>query len=191
MQGRTPAQIGVQPAVAAPAERVVARLRRHGRMLFWPTVLLLVVLAGAGYLAGRMTEQWQGIAVLSAAGLLLVVGFLMPLLSWLNRRYTITTRRVIVRHGFFVHVRQELLHSRGYDVSMRRSWLQSAFRSGDIVISTGPEQHVALRDVPNAGLVQSALHDLMEVNRAAGAGRTGEQGIGGGPGDGTVVWGQR
>ncbi len=179
----------VQPA-AAPTELVIARLRRHGRMLFWPVVLMVIVLAVVSYFAGRFPQQWENIALLAAGALLLIVGFFLPLLSWLTRRYTLTTRRIIVRHGFFVHVRQELLHSRGYTVSVRRSWAQSAFRTGDIVMSAAQEQPVVLRDVPNAALVQATLHDLMEANQSMLASRRqGEPPPA--PDDHTVVWGQR
>lgn len=180
---------GAGQQAAAPAEHVIARLRRHGRMLFWPTILLLAVAAAAGYLSGQMPEDWQSITVLVVAALLVLVGFIVPLLAWLSRRYTITTRRVILRHGFFVRVRQEVMHSRGYDVSVRRSWLQSAFRSGDILISTGQERPIVLRDVPNATLVQRTLHELMEATQGASAAR--RQGEQAGAGDHTVAWGER
>lgn len=180
---------GAGQQAAAPAEHVIARLRRHGRMLFWPTILLLAVAAAAGYLSGQMPEDWQSISVLVVAALLVLVGFIVPLLAWLSRRYTITTRRVILRHGFFVRVRQEVMHSRGYDVSVRRSWVQSAFRSGDILISTGQERPIVLRDVPNATLVQRTLHELMEATQGASAAR--RQGEQAGAGDHTVAWGER
>ncbi|HAM27567.1 MAG TPA: hypothetical protein DCP11_12960, partial [Microbacteriaceae bacterium] len=70
--------------------------------------------------------------------------------------------RIIIRTGFFVRVRQELLHSRGYDVTVRKNSMQSMFGSGDVFINTGLDHPVVLRDVPGADLVQSALHDLME-----------------------------
>lgn len=173
----------------APAEHVIARLRRHGRMLFWPTVLLLAVAAATGYFYGRMPEEWQNVAILIVAAVLVAVGFIAPLLAWLSRRYTITTRRVIVRHGFFVRVRQELMHSRGYEISVRRSWLQSAFRTGDILINTGLEQPIVLRDVPNASLVQRVLQELIEGSQGGfAARRPGGQGA---PDDHTVAWGER
>jgi hypothetical protein len=56
-----------------------------------------------------------------------------------------------------------LLHSRGYTVTLRTSWLQSLFRSGTIVIGGVDQKAVAqLRDVPRAEVVTEALHDLME-----------------------------
>ena len=69
--------------------------------------------------------------------------------------------------GLMVRTRQELLHSRGYDVTVRQNGMQQLFRSGDVLINTGLDRPVVLHDVPSAALVQSALHELME----RGAGR--------------------
>jgi hypothetical protein len=49
-------------------------------------------------------------------------------------------------------------------VTVRRAGLQLLFRSGDVRINTGLEHPVVLRDIPDADLVQSALHDLMEAS---------------------------
>jgi membrane protein YdbS with pleckstrin-like domain len=92
-----------------------------------------------------------------------VLLWVLPLLNWLAHRYVITTRRLVVRRGLVVRVRQELLHGRGYDVSLRRGPLQTLFRSGDVRINTGLEAPVVLKDVPNARLVVAALQDLMEA----------------------------
>ncbi len=152
------------------AESVVVRLRPHSRALFWPTVLLVIVAGGVGYVAGFASEQWQLFVVFGSAALLVLTGWLFPLLRWLSRRYTITTRRIVVRSGFFVRSRQELLHSRAHDVTLRRGALQSLFRSGDVILNAGQNNPVMLRDVPSAGLVQEALHDLIERAQRAGAG---------------------
>lgn len=143
-------------------EKVVARLRPHARVLIWPTLLLFALAGATGYFYGNMPEPWQNPAVLAGAIALAVLGWLLPLAVWLTKRYTITTRRIIFRHGFFVRTRQELLHSRGYDVSVRQNWLQAGFHSGSVLINSGLEHPLVLKDVPNVDLVQSVLHDLME-----------------------------
>ena len=145
-------------------ERVVARLRPHGRALFWPSLVLIAVVGTAGYLQGRFPLDWENTLVPVAAALVVVLLWLLPLLAWLGKRYIITTRRIILRHGFFVRVRQELLHSRGYDITVRKSALQSMFGSGNVEVNTGLDHPVVLRDIPNADLVQGALHDLMEAS---------------------------
>lgn len=160
MTKRTADEFG-QPA-SAPAERVVARLHPHARRLFWPAVLLIAVCGATGYFAGSFPESWQNVAVLVVAGLIVFFFCFLPLLFWLTTRYTITTRRVILRRGFFVRVKQEVLHSRGYDVTVRTGWLQAMSRSGDVLIETGQGHPLVLADVPSAALVEQTLHDLIE-----------------------------
>ena len=173
----------------APPEVVVARLRSHARHLFWPALALIAISAAVGYFAGSFQEQWANLAVLIGGALAAVLLFLLPLLAWLGRNYTITTRRIILRHGLLTRTRQELLHSRGYDVTVRQRGLQWMFRSGDILINTGLERSIRLRDVPGVNHVQAALHDLMDgsLNPIA-ARRQQEQSRGS---DETTAWGTR
>lgn len=144
----------------------MARLRPHGRALFWPTLALLLIVGATAYFFGRFPDDWENLAMLGVAALLMLLVWVIPLLLWLGRNYTITTRRIILRSGFLVRVRQELLHSRSYDVTVRKTGLQSIFGSGDVQINTGLEHPVVLRDIPGADLVQAALHDLMEANQS-------------------------
>lgn len=167
----------------------MAGLRPHGRALFWPSIVLVGAVGGVFYFYGRFPEAWQNIALLVAGVLFVILLWFLPLLSWLGRRYTITTRRIVLRRGFFVRVRQELLHSRGYDITVRKNALQSIFGSGDVQINTGLDHPVVLKDVPNADLVQGALHDLMErsINPIAARRQAAESSA---P-DETIVWGER
>jgi membrane protein YdbS with pleckstrin-like domain len=169
-------------------ERVIARLRPHGRALFWPTVVVFGTVGAMAYFSGSFAVEWQNIAVIGAGLFVIFLLGLVPLLAWLSHQYTITTRRIIIRSGFFVRMRQELLHSRGYDVSVRKHALQSLWRSGDILINSGLEHPVRLKDVPSADLVQSALHDLMEKSLNPIAAR--RQAEDSQP-DQTTVWGER
>ena len=173
----------------ATPESVVARLRPHGRALFWPTLALLLIVGATTYFFGRFPEDWENLALLGVAALLALLLWVIPLLLWLGRNYTITTRRIILRSGFIVRVRQELLHSRGYDVTVRKNGLQSVFGSGDVQINTGLEHPVVLRDVPGADLVQAALHDLMEANQSMVASH--RQQDASRPPDETSFWGTR
>lgn len=177
------------PRTVVEIESVVARLRPHGRRLFWPSLFLIATIGTVSFFYGRLGEQWQNLALLAGGALVIVLVWLIPLLAWLGHRYIITTRRLVLRRGFFVRTRQELLHSRGYDVSVRKNALQSMFGSGDVRINTGLDRPVVLRDVPGADLVQSALHDLMErsINPIA-ARRQAEESH---DTDETTAWGQR
>jgi uncharacterized membrane protein YdbT with pleckstrin-like domain len=170
-------------------ETVVARLRPHARALFWPSLALIAACALGGFFIGSFSEDWQNLAVAIGTGFAIVVFWLFPLLAWLGRYYTITTRRIVLRHGFLVRVRQELLHSRGYDVTVRKNSVQSIFASGDVQINTGLDRPVVLRDVPGADLVQEVLHDLMERSQNPVAARRQESASR--ASDETTAWGTR
>jgi uncharacterized membrane protein YdbT with pleckstrin-like domain len=158
-------------------------------MLIIPALLLIATAGGAAYGLAALPEAWQQLAVLGVAFVIVLLGSFLPFLAWLTRRTTITTRRIIVRSGVFVRLRQELLHSRGYDVTLRRSWAQSAFGSGDVRIDTGHDHAVVLRDVPNPQLLQVALDELMaQSDTGISDRRRVEQSDADGD---TVVWGGR
>ncbi|MFC5790900.1 PH domain-containing protein [Agromyces tardus] len=181
--------VSVTVAPAAPAERVVARLRGHGRALILPVLLLIATAGAAAYSIGLVAEPWQQFAVAGVGLAIVLLGSGLPFLLWLTRRTTVTTRRIILRHGVFVQVRRELLHSRGYDVAVRRTWLQRAFGSGDLHINTGHEQPFVIRDVPKPLLLQAALHELMEESHSLVADRR-RAALSAPDGD-TVAWGSR
>ncbi|SFO04501.1 PH domain-containing protein [Mycetocola miduiensis] len=148
-----------------PTERVIARLRPHARSLFWPALVLIALPGATIYAVALFPELWQHVLFVVAAILLFVLLVLFPYIAWLNHRCTITTRRVIARRGFFVRERREIFHSRGYHVTLKQSWLQSALGSGDIHISSGVEKSLVLRDVPGAAEVLETLHELIERNQ--------------------------
>lgn len=183
-------------AEASP-ESVVARLRPHARALFWPTLGLIAETAVVAYFTGSLPEPWMNWALLGFGAVVALVIFVAPLLSWLGHNYTITTRRIVIRSGLLVRTRQELLHSRGYDVTVRKAGLQLILGCGDVRINTGLEHPVVLRDVPNADLVQSALHDLMEASLNPIAARRqqeqsrSEPAPSARPDDETQAWGRR
>ena len=144
-------------------EEVVARLRPHARALFWPTLVLLVTAAGVGFLSGAFREPWQNAVLLTVAGAIVLGGWLVPLLRWSSRNYTITTRRVIVSSGLLARSRQEVLLLRISEITVERRGLQTVLRSGDVIVN----DTVVLADVPSAALVQAAIHDLVESTERA------------------------
>jgi uncharacterized membrane protein YdbT with pleckstrin-like domain len=126
--------------------------------------VLVAVAGAASYGAFALDELWQQLASLFAGLVVIGLLWLLPLLSWLSTQYLITTRRIVLRRGLFVRTRQEVLLSRGHDVTVRRAGLQSMFRSGDVLINTGLDRPIVLRDVPRADLVAEAVTDLLEAS---------------------------
>src|ERR1700712_4568640 len=109
MSDQSPAQSPTQSSVQSSVqESVVARLRPHGRAMFWPSLALIADLAIAGYLFDRFPLEWENLAVVIGAVVLGILLWLLPLLAWLGHNYTLTTRRIVIRSGLLVRVRQEL-----------------------------------------------------------------------------------
>lgn len=177
-------------------EQVLGRFRRNARVLVIPALVFIVLCGAVTYAISRVSGVTQTTVLWVSASLIGFFVVLLPFLFWLNRRYTITTRRLIIRYGFFVRTRHELLHSRGYDVIVTRTWAQTLFRSGNILINSGLDHPTVLKDVPRVELVRTALTDLMEsgqnivsVRRQQSESVPGEETSG--QGDTTRVWGAR
>lgn len=158
----TDARTGEAEVMPPAAERVIARFRPHARRLFWPSVALIADAGAVGYLGGSFPARWENLAVYVLGALVAFVAFVLPLFSWLARRYVITTRRLVLRRGLGTRTSQDLLHSRGYDVTVRRSPIQRLVGSGDVLVNSGLEAPVTIVDVPRVRAVQEALDDLME-----------------------------
>lgn len=146
----------------AEPERVVAKFRGHGRRLFFPTMVLVIVAGATGYFGNWFPEEWQNWSVLAVGALLAILFFVVPAVKWLSTRYVITTRRIILRHGLLVNTRSEVMLVRAGDLTVRKSVLQAMFRSGDVRIGTGQGEFAVLRDVPRADLVSEVIGELLE-----------------------------
>lgn len=143
-------------------ERILARVRPHGRRLLLPALVLFAVSGAFGWFYGSFAEEWQNLAVLAGAIAAVVLLVLLPYLAWLGHRYTITTRRIIARRGLLVRHRQDVFLARVTDVRLRRGPLQAMVRSGDVRVVAGPDLTLVLHDVPSATLVSALLGDLTE-----------------------------
>lgn len=150
-------------SVAAEPETVVVRVRRHGRALVLPVLMLLVIAGASGYWVGSLPEGWMN---LSAAAGAIAAAFLFgaaPILAWLTRRITVTNRRVIFRHGIFVRHRSETPLARVREVRSRRGPIQRLCGAGTIDLHVGAER-VTMPDVPGVVLVSDALQELVAQN---------------------------
>lgn len=156
---RTPA-----PGSAAP-ERRIARLRGHARRLFWSALVLIAVAGATTFFYDNLPAPFENWMLLTAAGAAVVLLVLVPYLSWLSRTWTITTRRVIERSGFFGSSSRDISHVRGYAIQMRRGILQRLWGAGTLTLSNGVEPPMRLKNVPHAVLVHETLVDQVEVNQ--------------------------
>lgn len=156
----------MMPPPGAPAEELlIARFRGHARGLFWSALLLIAVFGSAAYFYDNLPVGFENWMLIGAAGVLIVLGVFIPYLIWASRRYTVTTRRVIVSHGIGAKQRREISHVRGYTIGVRRGIVQRMWGAGSITLSNGIDTPLLLANVPNVTLVHEALADQIEVNQ--------------------------
>lgn len=164
-----PVTLGGRPMMPPPGapveERLIARFRGHARGLLWSALLLIAVAGATAYFYDNLPAGFENWMLLAAAAALIILGVLVPYMVWLSRTYTVTTRRVIVRHGMGARQRQEISHVRGYTIGVRRGMLQRMWGAGTITLSNGMDTPLRLVNVPNVTLVHETLADQIEVNQ--------------------------
>lgn len=163
----------------APDETLLVRTHTHWRALVGPVLwfILLSALVGAGtaltqrWLPAGLGEvvAWTWAAIMLATMLWLV---LLPVLRWGTTVYVITDRRVISRRGLLSRTGHDLPLRRVNDVAYRRSLLDRVLGCGTVVLLTGAEAPVVLRDVPHVAdvhlLLNEVLYDLDDTPHSVG-----------------------
>lgn len=161
------ANIAGAPAYSEPnhagPEAIVVRVRRHGRHLTLPVLILIAVAGASGYFVGTFPEPWMNLVATGGAAILVIFGGLIPILAWLSRRAVITTRRTILHSGFFVRHRREISLARVREVRTKQNPIQRLFGSGDIDLYVGAES-TRIPDAPGVKQLHTAIQELSERN---------------------------
>jgi uncharacterized membrane protein YdbT with pleckstrin-like domain len=143
-------------------ETIVVDTRTHPKALLLP-ILALVVLLAIG--VGVQTTVDQSTAT-RIVWVLVAIGaiwfFVRRLLIWLTATYTITTRRLITRHGVFTRRGHDIPLSRISDVAYEKDLIDRLLGCGTLVISDASTHgQVALPDIPRVEDTQRRLNDLL------------------------------
>jgi uncharacterized membrane protein YdbT with pleckstrin-like domain len=143
-------------------ESVVVDTRTHPKALLLP-ILALVVLLAIGVFVQKAVDQdvvTKVIWVVVAIGVIWF--FFRPVLIWITATYTITTRRLITRHGVITRRGHDIPLTRVSDVAYEKDVLDRLLGCGTLVISDASTHgQVALPDIPHVEDVQRKLNDLL------------------------------
>ena len=143
-------------------ERIVVDTRTHPKALLLPIFAMVVFLA-IGVLVQTQTDQGivhKVVWVLVAIGILWF--FVRRFLIWLTATYTITTRRLITRHGVITRRGHDIPLTRVSDVAYEKDLIDRLLGCGTLVISDASTHgQVALPDIPHVEDVQRKLNDLL------------------------------
>lgn len=158
-----------------PGEHVVVRTRPHPRRLFVRFLVVLLILAGAGFGLGWFSRaplrpEWDGwepaiaTAILALAGLLLLRVFLVPVVNWAGTRYILTSRRLIRRTGFTRRSEREVRLTGIFQLIVEQSLIERMTSGGTLVIDLGRDRILGFPNVPQIHTFKeymvSAISDL-------------------------------
>jgi membrane protein YdbS with pleckstrin-like domain len=157
------ARMGISKKLLADGEHVVLSVRTHGKALIGPVALLILVVAGV--ITAAMLQPADSIVGLVAAVVavpVLILWSLIPFLRWMTSTYTVTTRRLITRHGILTRSGRDIPLFRINDVAYEKGLLDRILGCGTLVISDATEKAgVVLPDVPHVEQVHLQITELL------------------------------
>lgn len=148
-------------------ERVVKHLHPHWITLLVPTVLLVVLVGLASFLAAIVPDgSAQGpvrIGIGAVAVLTAVVVTLVPYLRWRTTHYVLTTHRLMTRVGILNHTGRDVPLNRINNAMYEQSFWERIINSGTLVVeSAGEDGQQTFRDIPDADQTQQLINRLVE-----------------------------
>jgi uncharacterized membrane protein YdbT with pleckstrin-like domain len=143
-------------------ERIVVDTRTHPKALLLPILALVVFLAIGVVVQTAVDQGAVTLIVWIVAAIGIIWFFVRPLLIWLTATYTITTRRLITRHGVITRRGHDIPLTRVSDVAYEKDLIDRMLGCGTLVISDASTHgQVALPDIPHVEDVQRKLNDLL------------------------------
>ena len=154
-------------SLLADDERVVKHLHPHWITLVWPTVLLIVIVGLASFLAaifpGGSVQTPGRIAVAAVAVLAVLFTVLVPYLRWKTTHYVLTTHRLMTRVGILNHIGRDVPLNRINNAMYEQSFFERIVNSGTLVVeSAGEDGQQIFRDIPEADQTQQLINRLVE-----------------------------
>ena len=143
-------------------EHVVVSMRTHWKALILPTLVAVLCVVAAALVAALDVVA----AVRYVGWVVLLVVFVWwavtPYLRWGTSSYTLTSRRLITRHGIFTRTGHDIPLNRISDVSYEHGIIDRMLGCGTLIISDASTHgRVVLPDVPDVEESQLKLSNLL------------------------------
>jgi membrane protein YdbS with pleckstrin-like domain len=151
-------------------EHVVVTTRTHPKVLIFPLLVLLVVLAAAVW--GQQALDGRGGSIPTLLIWLVALGVLFwfvlrPVVTWATTSYTFTNRRFVKRSGLVAKTGRTIPLNRISGVDFEIGVVDRLFGCGTLIVSDASEQgRVELYDIPRVEQVQLQVSD--ELHRLTG-----------------------
>ena len=122
-------------------EQVLLDLRPHWIRLAFPTMVLVVVVAGS--IAGVVLWTNAPVAFgygLGAVVLIALVYGALRLIAWLSTNLVLTSSRIVYREGVVHRVGREIPLDRVQDVTYHQRLVERVFGAGSLVVESGGDR---------------------------------------------------
>jgi membrane protein YdbS with pleckstrin-like domain len=147
----------------APGEEVYLDSRPHWSLLFWPSVVTVVVLAGciAVVVLWPSAPIWMA-WVLLGFGLAALVNLLARYLSWTTKSFVVTSQRIVYRTGIIRRTGREIPIGRVQDVTYHQTVVERIVRAGSLTVeSAGRQGQDPFPDIRRPDEVQSLINRVV------------------------------
>ncbi|KRE77422.1 PH domain-containing protein [Arthrobacter sp. Soil763] len=160
-----------------PGEQVIVVTRPQPRTLIAPALVFILISAATAFacawilrggparLVPAATPEWTPWllgACLALAGWVLLAYCLPRVLAWHASRYTLTSQRLIARHGLWRRRDQQVPLGAVRNVVVEQTLLQRSLRSGTISLETGHPGGAVIPDVPEVMTFRDFILDAIE-----------------------------
>ncbi len=143
-------------------EELVLDLRPHPKALVLPVLVLLLVLAAAGFGLARVDVGWGRAVVAVVAVLLLARLSLLPWLRWRATRFVLTDERIGLRSGVLRRAGRDVPLTRVDEVTFTRTLLQRLQGCGTLRVSAGDGGAVVVEDLRDVEAVQREVYRQLD-----------------------------
>jgi uncharacterized membrane protein YdbT with pleckstrin-like domain len=160
----------------AEGEQVVLHEHPHAKKLIGPTVVLLLTIGVAAFLAalasGLAFHGAVQIVIAVLAAIVVCWRFLAPVLRWRTTHFILTTERVMSRVGIVNRTGVDIPLSRITSVSFHHGIVDRLFGCGTLVMESASEEPLEFDDIPHVEYVHTVLYREVNENNPYGAPHT-------------------
>ncbi len=155
-------------------ERVVVHKHPHWKVLVFPTVLFLAIVAALAFMivwigkwddAGFTTHRWWYLAISAVAAVLFVVFCLVPYLRWATEHFVLTTAHVFFRTGILHRRQHQIPLIRVQNIETIVTFWGRIFGYGTLIVDSAADEPLEFSNVASLSRIQGTLNQLISDDR--------------------------
>ncbi|MER7117204.1 PH domain-containing protein [Saccharomonospora azurea] len=163
-------EVAYPDSLLSEGEQVVAHKHPHFKMLVFPVLALVLIVAAAvaaAVWARDLEPPWDMvglIAVAAVGGILVIWLFLVPFVRWRTTHFVVTTDRVIVREGVIKRTGIDIPMQRIHSVRFEHGLVDRIFGCGTLVIESASDEPLTFDDIPQVEQMHTYIYRQVNDN---------------------------